>query len=239
MLISAVSLHGQTPPDMAHIEQEIGQPESPYYYPLLMLRYEKADTTLTQTDYHYLYYGYPFQDTYRPLLQSSWVDSLSMSFSGRGGQNYVSVARYCYEILREEPFNLRDINALSYALVRMGEKEQAAAQMRKIDMISRVIRASGTGLTEESPWWITYMNHAQDILNLSGADPLKAIVVSSTVEFVPCRMTPNKSIKGYYFNYSEVYKRKPTYLNDVPKTKRKLEFNPLYNPKSKQNILKK
>ena len=48
--------------------------ESPYYYPNLMLRYQSGDDTMTEEDYHYLYYGYAYQDAYKPLNANSDMD---------------------------------------------------------------------------------------------------------------------------------------------------------------------
>ena len=48
--------------------------ESPYYYPNLMLRYQSGDDSMTEEDYHYLYYGYAYQDAYKPLNANSDMD---------------------------------------------------------------------------------------------------------------------------------------------------------------------
>ena len=54
-------------PDEDNIIDRTMDSESPYYYPALMLRYNAGDATLTDEDYHYLYYGYAYQDDYKPL----------------------------------------------------------------------------------------------------------------------------------------------------------------------------
>ena len=44
------------------VEEDIvaktSDPDSPFYYTSLMMRYNAGDETLTDEDYHYLYYGY-------------------------------------------------------------------------------------------------------------------------------------------------------------------------------------
>lgn len=57
----------QQAPDDEDIFARTLDEASPYYYPSLMMRYRAGDTTLTATDYYYLYYGYAFSENYRPL----------------------------------------------------------------------------------------------------------------------------------------------------------------------------
>ena len=52
--------------------------ESPYYYPNLMLRYQSGDDTMTEEDYHYLYYGYAYRDEYKPLAVNPDLDKMLM-----------------------------------------------------------------------------------------------------------------------------------------------------------------
>ena len=56
--------------------------ESPFYYPSLMMRYNAGDETLTDEDYHYLYYGYAYQESYKPLDSNPDLDKLLLMASG-------------------------------------------------------------------------------------------------------------------------------------------------------------
>ena len=53
-------------PDNDKIFAQINDSSSPFYYPNLMMRYQAGDT-LTDEEYHYLYYGFAYQSAYRPL----------------------------------------------------------------------------------------------------------------------------------------------------------------------------
>lgn len=227
-------------PDYEKIAAEVADMASPYYYPRLMGRYEKGDTTLTLDDFRHLYYGYPEQPGYKPLLCSPYADSLDRAFGKKTrleADDYRRVAGFAREILKEEPFSMRDLNVLAFAYQMLDEPERAAVQMFKIRGIMEAIRSTGTGLKEESPWYVIYMRDAEDVLNLIGARFTKFIILTRSVEYAPVYNMPDKKNKGYYFDYSEVYKRRPDYLDELPKQKRKFEVNPLYNPRSKQNVL--
>lgn len=242
LALSSSLSSAQQVPDIAAIKAVIEEPSSPYYYPTLMGRYQLLDTTLTKQDYFYLYYGYPEQPTYMPLVANSYVDSLATIASQRTQPTPSDLYRMIYYakgILEVEPFNLRDMNVLAFAYSLMDDKEQASKVMRAMDMIYTTIISSGSGMSEKNPWWIIYLPHAEDVMNLLRANFDKPIILSSTVEFFPVTNMPEKRYKGYYFNFAEIYARRPDYLDNIPKQKRKMELNPLYNPKSKENIFKK
>lgn len=229
-------------PDYERIAAEVADAASSYYYPKLMGRYEKGDTTLTLEDFRHLYYGYPGQPGYKPLLSPPYADSLERAFGKKTrleAPDYRRVVGFARNTLKEEPFSMRDLNVLAFAYQMLDEPEKARIQMFKIQGILDAIRSTGTGLREESPWYVIYMRDAEDVLNLIGARFTKFIILTRSVEYAPVYNMPNKRNKGYYFDYSEVYKRRPDYLDGVPKQKRKFEVNPLYNPRSKQSILPK
>lgn len=234
-----LSSYGQAP-NFEAIKDSIAIPSSKYYYPNLLARYRLMDTTLTAEDYRYLYYGYPETESYKPLLANSYTDSLSMAFATRVTPNYETYSRvihFCKVILEQEPFNLRDINALAFAYSQIGDSIRALKATRQVNMLLKTITTSGSGVSDKSPWYITYYNHAEDVMNLLGASFKKPIIISRAVEFFPISNMSSKKFKGYYFNFQTIYARRPDYLDDLPKQKRGMEINPLYNPKSKHNTL--
>jgi hypothetical protein len=53
-------------PDYDLIKKDIQDSSSAFYYPKIMSRLLVYDTTLTIEDYRHLYYGYIFQNDYKP-----------------------------------------------------------------------------------------------------------------------------------------------------------------------------
>ena len=68
------------------VEEDIvaktSDPDSPFYYTSLMMRYNAGDETLTDEDYHYLYYGYAYQESYKPLDSNPDLDKLLAQETG-------------------------------------------------------------------------------------------------------------------------------------------------------------
>lgn len=225
----------QFPPELGAIKDSINNPGSRFYYPNLFARYQMADSTLSMKDYHYLYYGYPEQVTYMPLLDNSAKAELENIMGKRStptAADYHRGIALCRAILEVEPFNLRDINALAYLYAQTGNDVAAKKMMERMDIIGETIMSTGSGLTEESPWWITYFDHAIDLMAILRIDQETPIIMSRTVEFIPA--TGVKNLKGYFFNFSEIYAHGSEYLDNVKAPKRKMNWNPIKeNPKFK------
>ncbi|MFI3295371.1 MAG: DUF4919 domain-containing protein [Rikenellaceae bacterium] len=220
----------KNPPDWNNIEFEVNNPSSEYYYPRLMERYVVADTSLTLDEYYHLYYGYVFQPSYKPLLRYPESDSLDNLFSHRSSISYntfIKASKYANELVKKSPFSLRDINLLAYTLDNLDQKEAAAREMRKLQMLQQVILSTGSGLKEKSPYYIVLPSNGDDIIGLKGLTMVKSIICSADIVFIQVSDMPKdmKKYKGFYFDISQVYKRKPEYLDEVEQPKRHMEIN--------------
>ncbi len=222
--------YAQNTPDINAIRDSISNPNSKLYYPTLFDRYRFSDTTLTLNDYHYLYYGYPEQPNYMPLLDNSARKDLENIMGNRTtptAEDYNTAILLATSILEIEPFNMRDLNALAYLYAMTGQEARAQEIMKRVNMIATTIINSGMGVDKNSPWWVIYFNHAVDVMNMRGYDFSNPIALSREVEFYPVSNLPNKRNNGLYFNHSEVYRKDPSYLKGKEAPKRKMQFNNL------------
>ena len=174
----------------------------------LMMRYNAGDETLTDEDYHYLYYGYAYRDEYKPLAVNPDLDKMLMLASGIDPdkpdratlETMVSVGKDAYGAL--------------------GDKEQEKAWSDRMNGVIRTILGSGDGFTQKTPRHVLMFDHALDVLAAEGLSFGKARIVSRTVEFVPLvvpYVVEGKKPKGFYFDFSRVYWNKPegyTYQRD-------------------------
>ncbi len=220
-------------PDEEDILARITDPSSEYYYPNLMMRYRNGDLRLTDEDYHYLYYGYAYQEGYRPLESNEALDKLlllasSLDIDRPEVQTLYDILRVSEEALERDPFNPQVLNLVAYAHGALGhrEKEQAAyEQMRHILM---TIEDSGDGLTKDTPCHILMFGHALSLLSSYELTHERARIISRDVEYIPLtapRTIMGKKVKGYYFNYSRIYRNKPE--GYVFKRDRTWQFNNL------------
>ena len=212
-------------PDEEMILDRTMNAESPFYYPGLMMRYNAGDATLTDEDYHYLYYGYAYRDEYKPLAVNPDLDKLLMMASGIDPdkpdaatlETMISVGT---DALKHDPFSPKILNLMSFAYGALGDKEQEKAYSDRMNGVIRAILATGDGLTQKSPRHVLMFDHALDVLAAEGFSFGKARIISRTVEFIPLTVpyvADGKKIKGYYFDFGRVYRNKPegyTYQRD-------------------------
>lgn len=198
---------------------------SPFYYTNLMMRYNTGDTTLTDDDYHYLYYGYAYQETYKPMESNPDMDRLLMIASRidpdkPNREDLEAMLSVGADALKRDPFSPKILNLMAFASGALGDKKQEKVYYSHMNGVMRAILASGDGLTQKSPRHILMFDHALDVLTAEELSFGKSRIISRTVEFVPLQ-TPHtvdgKKRKGYYFDFGRVYWNKPegyTYKRD-------------------------
>ncbi len=212
-------------PDEEDILKRTLDTASPYYYTSLLLRYNAGDATLTDEDYHYLYYGYAYQEAYKPLEVNPYMDRVLMLAAAINPdapdretlEELLLVGR---DALTKDPFSPKLLNLMAFAYGASGDKEQEKAYSDRMNGVIRAILASGSGLSQSSPRHILMFDHALDVLAAEGLAYGKSRVVSRTVEFVPLSVpyvVDGKKRKGFYFDFSRIYWNKPegyTYKRD-------------------------
>ena len=203
---------------------------SPYYYTNLMLKYRSGSEQLTAEEYYYIYYGYYYSEEYRPFMENSAFDALMDVMSGLNlneptiGQLELLV-EYGTKVLEVDPFSPKVLNIMAYAYGALEDKERELLYYNHLNGILGAIERSGTGLKEGVPWHILMFSHAYDLLASKGYIYNEARIISRSVEFVPLRTKSHDGIKGFYFDYSRIYSRKPDDL--AIKKDRTWQFNNL------------
>lgn len=224
LFVGTVAAVAKTP-----VEEDIfartTDPNSPFYYTKLLMRFNNGDATLTDEDYHYLYYGYAYRDEYKPLNTNPDMEEVLVLMSGIDPDN-VDRGQLEQLIIRanaarqRDPFSPKLLNILTFAYEMLGDTAEAERWARRMNGVVRAIVASGDGFTQRTPRHILMFDHALDVLAAEGLAADKARVVSRTVELVPL-VTPyvieGKKRKGIYFNFERIYWNKPegyTYKRD-------------------------
>lgn len=218
-------LAGAKAPVWEDVLDRTSDPSSPYYYPALTVRYHAGDGTLTDEDYHYLYYGYSFREEYKPLAPNPAMDKVLMLASGldpdsTSRETAEAILSLGTDALVQDPFNLKVLNLMTFAYHVLGDKAQERAYADRLQGVLRAILSSGDGFTQKTPRHVLMFDHALDVMTLEGFTFDDARIVSRTVEFVPLtvpyRVDGHKR-KGFYFDFEPVYRNKPegyTYKRD-------------------------
>lgn len=220
-------------PDEEDIVDKTMDPASPYYYANLMMRYREGDETLTGEDYHYLYYGYAYQDAYKPLESNPDLDRTLLLAEALDVESPEIVQLEALigaadDALQRDPFNPQLLNLMAYAYGALGDAGRERAWYARMRGVLRAIEESGDGLTQKTPRHILMFSHATDLLTTCGLAGGKSRIVSRTTEYIPL-LSPHrildKKVKGYYFDFSRIYWNKPD--NVTYKRDRTWQFNNL------------
>ena len=127
-----------------------------------------------------------------------------------------------------DPFSPTVLNMLVFAYGSRGDKMREEAYFYHLQGILETIKSSGDGRTEKYPMHIIMFSHAVDVVSSMGVSAKRPEIISRSVEYIPLeepRRVPDGKIRGFYFDYSRIYRNKP---EDVTfKKKRTWQFNNL------------
>lgn len=217
-------------PDEDDILRQTLSTSSPYYYTNLLLKYHNGTEKLTADEYFYLYYGYLYQEDYRPFSKNEALDEMLLLMSGVDTSKPTvsqleAIIERGVKALEIDPFNPKVLNILAYAYGALGDTRREQLYYDHLNNILSTIESTGTGLKEGSAWHVLMFSHAYDLLASKGYQYGEGKIISRTVEFVPVVKRGSDKTKGFYFDYSRVYRNKP---DDVTiKRDRTWQFNNL------------
>lgn len=185
---------------------------SPYYYPSLMMRYRECKA-LDDDEYFYLYYGHAFQEKYTPLAADPAMDRVKeilarIKIDTPSVRDIDELIMAGSEAMDFDPFSPQLLNIMAYAYGTAGDADREKAYAAHLTGVLRAIARSGDGLKEKSAMHVLMFSHALDLIASKNWDCLKARIISREVEYVPFARK-HGNVKGYYFDYSRIYRNKP------------------------------
>ncbi|MEE4255866.1 MAG: DUF4919 domain-containing protein [Bacteroidales bacterium] len=174
LLFSVSALHAQDegfrPVNFKKLKKEIRKKKSDFYYPALFQRYLELDTSLSVEEFRFLYFGFTFQNEYRPYGVPSRQDSL-LNYLSRDDlirAEYAIAGRIGGDLLKENPFRLREtfITALIYELA--GNTDLSSRYFNFYEKQVDAIMSSGDGLSTKTAFTVIYVQDEYEILEVLG-----------------------------------------------------------------------
>lgn len=157
-------------PVFADIEKIIGDKSSGYHYSSLIKRFESGDTTLTTTDYWYLYYGYSFQSKYMPYQTIEDMEGFNAISKKKelDEKDYKKIISIAEKEMKRIPFEL-DLLWYEYvAWQGLGDSAKARVCLHQFMGLIDAIIASGNGSSCETAFTVLYVSHEYVLLNVMG-----------------------------------------------------------------------
>lgn len=135
--------------DFEAMRKESQDESSTYYYPLLLARFEKNDSTLTNKEMLALQIGYTANPLYKTSYTADDTERMINDFLAKG--QYNRVLQRCNELLEKNPVNLVALREKGIAYVMLG-KDSADFHKSKFSRLFKSIMWSGNG-TYEKPFF--------------------------------------------------------------------------------------
>lgn len=195
-------------PDYNKISIEIKDKSSNYYYPKLMSRLIENDTTLTQSDYNYLYFGYIFQKEYQPYWSFSDDEKLIKYYrsSDLSEKDYDKIIKLSNRSISEFPFDLRTLNFLAYVYHLKGDEDMSYKISRRFQGIYSAIMLSGDGKTCENAFHVISVSHEYVFLMYNQLS-MQSQSFNGSCDYLSLKKNES-AIEGIYFNVSNLFGKK-------------------------------
>ncbi|PCJ86729.1 MAG: hypothetical protein COA57_05835 [Flavobacteriales bacterium] len=186
----------KNPVDFDGIEAEISDSISPYFYQSLMKKYLKNSEFLNAEEYKHLYYGYVFQETYKPNknlgLEYAFYEALSHNFTGE-------VRKFGKKIIRDDFFNIKIIYHLYKSYEGTKKTEHYLIWKHKYYGLIEAIKASGDGQTIKSAYKVINTRDEQALLKQMGLKIRTQSLLNNKFDIL--MLKPNElGISMFYFD---------------------------------------
>ena len=196
-------------PDYNSIKELVQDPNSLFYYPHLLAKYERNDTTLSLREYRILYYGFFFDKKYEQQFNEQSADEQLKTLLDKetmSKQDWEAVLKVDTQYLRQRPFELKKLNIAFMAYRKIGDSAMANIYLDKVRKIAYAILSSGDGQSETTALHVLQISDEYSLINMLGYEfGGTQELTGSDCDFLTIKDNP-ENIKGLYFDVKQIFK---------------------------------
>ncbi|MDE7347968.1 MAG: DUF4919 domain-containing protein [Muribaculaceae bacterium] len=203
-------------PDLEAIRVATLDPDNPMYFPKLMKKFNRNDTTMTAEEFRHLYLGYMFQEDYDPYRESPY-SSVTDSYRNKTShtkEEIDTIRKYAELTLLDNPFDLRQMSFLVHVLKERRKDMSAKIWEYRLEHLLGAIKSTGTGENEENAWFVIYPAHEYDMVQLMGYHAVDADFIEPGFDYLivepeeeTLRRLRDKVQKGFYFDVRQIHEQ--------------------------------
>lgn len=191
--------------DMKHVEKETKDSKSNYYYPNLLSRFNKFDTTLTLEDYRMIYYGFAFNKNYSAYFR----DKAKEIRDQMKIKNYSDAIKICDSVLLETPISLKTNYQKGLCLFSINKDDSLAFRYRdRYDNLMQAITSTGDGKECKTGIKVLFVGDEYEIMyNYFDIETFNGQALSSPCDIL--NVEPSKQFSGnaIYFDIKEMLEK--------------------------------
>lgn len=157
-------------PDFKSIEQNIKDKNSSLYFPKLLDRFHKADSTMTLAERYHLYYGYSFTEEYQPYFSSENAKEIRelINTDNLSREQMERVIALSEDVLKGYPFNISMMGYRAYFFRALGKEKQAVNEEIRANLIIDTILSTGDGANKETCFYVISVGNEYELINALG-----------------------------------------------------------------------
>ena len=203
-------------PDLEAIRVATLDPANPMYFPKLMKKFNRNDTTMNADEYRHLYLGYMFQEDYDPYRESPYssVTDAYRNKTSHTKEEIDTIRKYAELTLLDNPFDLRQMSFLVHVLKERRKDMSAKIWEYRLEHLLGAIKSTGTGENEENAWFVIYPAHEYDMVQLMGYHAVDADFIEPGFDYLmvepeeeTARRLRDKVQKGFYFDVRQIHQQ--------------------------------
>lgn len=211
-------------PDLDSIKIASTDPESEFYYPTLFKKFMANDTTMTDEQFQYFYYGTFFQEDYDPyhgVFRPAQLDDLKPIYQKerQSRSERQMILDYAIAAIEDNPVNIQQLVHRVAVYEKNGKFDLAKIWQYKLNHILLVIASSGTGTDPETARVVVYPEHEYDLLNLAGFTATGQRFEAPHYDVITVRQRNANDPEAFYFDIREMlrqyYLKHPTELQEA------------------------
>lgn len=196
-------------PDYSSIKELTQDPNSLFYYPHLLAKYQHNDTTLSLREYRMLYYGFFFDKKYEQQFNTQDADEHLKALLNKDNmtrQDWEAVLAADTMYLKQRPFELKKLNIALMAYKKLGDSAMANIYLDKIRKVAYAILSSGDGQSESTALHVLEISDEYSLINMLGYEFGGTQELTQThCDFLSLKDNP-ENIKGLYFDVKQIFK---------------------------------
>lgn len=203
-------------PDLEAIRVATLDPSNKMYFPKLMKKFNRNDTTMTADEFRHLYLGYMFQEDYDPYRESpfSSVTDSYRNKTSHSKEEIDTIRKYAELTLQDNPFDLRQMSFLVHVLKERRKDMSAKIWEYRLEHLLGAIKSTGTGENEENAWFVIYPAHEYDMVQLMGYHAVDADFIEPGFDYLivepeeeTAKRLRDKVQKGFYFDVRQIHQQ--------------------------------
>ncbi len=203
-------------PDLEAIRVATMDPSNPMYFPKLMKKFNRNDTTMTADEFRHLYLGYMFQEDYDPYRESPYssVTDVYRNKTSHTKEEIDTIRKYAELTLLDNPFDLRQMSFLVHVLKERRKDMSAKIWEYRLEHLLGAIKSTGTGENEENAWFVIYPAHEYDMVQLMGYHAVDADFIEPGFDYLmvepeeeTARRLRDKVQPGFYFDVRQIHQQ--------------------------------